>query len=277
MDSQNASRPAELSLDAAMRQVRSDTLQDPLVVIPAGIGVVGACATGLFLGVSAAIPALIFTGGVAFAGGRWALNFFGKKDEHVLEYFREQRALRAEDQSSRARELETKLVGVDCAKGTEQLEHFRSGIERLREILYSRLTSGELMFVRCLEGAEQVYASGLRSLNQVADLLSIHRNADIRGWTKDIVRLEKLTRDDADERTLSAVKLRKKIYDDAQAEIKRLLADNEMALTTIEQLIDRVAHIEQGDSTSLDSIIESLARLVKRSETSITLDPSDPK
>ncbi|MFA6430360.1 MAG: hypothetical protein WC229_02240 [Candidatus Paceibacterota bacterium] len=257
------------SESAARRDALAETLQHPLTLWPAVVGISGAVAAGLFALVSFPVAGSIALGGVGFGITNWAIRFFGGKDNCMKSYYN-----RLHEQFEILKEKKLATLGKDlkklgCKLGCEQVSQFEEKFQNLLIVLERVLSSTELTFGRYKVTAEQVYHSGIENLDRVITILTNIDDIDRQELSERIDALEKnQSGKSSEEITLKALRERLRLYDQSQEEVANLLAQNEQALTAIDAAGVAAGNIRGTKSTAssgnLASAMEELVILIER-------------
>lgn len=267
-------KPEAYNEEVALRQVLGETLRKPITLGTVLLGTLGAIGTILFVPGGAVTGGIVFCTGAAVGTIAWARNYFGKRDTYLQQYHERLHEQFEVARKERLKNLQTSLKtgGNQCEQGREQVDQLDESFQNIKEILTRKLFKGELMYSRYLGTAEQVYLSGLKNLEKIISIMMSIRGIDISELIHDI---EELTPKQstskptvAQQRKLTTLKERKKLYDDAQSEIDVLLAQNEEAITGLSQTSASIAHLDTGTSSrsvsTMDEAMELLNDFIAR-------------
>jgi len=230
--------------------------------IPVGI------LTAILLGTGVGVP--IIGGAILLGGGTWAWKRFFKGDKFFDQYRDHLRQLLDEDTERRRNELQQALDAYGNDHASEQLEQFRNKINVFIEILNLKFPDkNQLTYNRYYTIAQEVFLSGIDNLNEV---LLIHRTLDaidLDYIERSLQRLEKREQDTSAKRERGSLLLSKQQYLDQQQELKNLMAQNEEALSKLDEAIVQVQDIKRsaGNESQLDmeASIEQLHRIAQQS------------
>jgi hypothetical protein len=137
-------------------------------------------------------------------------------------------------------------------KGRAQLRLLRDKLESLTQVLKRRLDSGEMTYGRYLGMAQEVYGAALDNLHEVAVALRSISTIDPGYLRKRLGELEReRQRSNDHERELRALRDRGTLLEDTNKRVAQLMAQNESALTVIDQTSAALAatRTEQGHAT----------------------------
>lgn len=157
---------------------------------------------------------------------------------------------------------------LSFAKGGAQLRLLRNKLESLTQVLKRRLDSGEMTYGRYLGMAQEVYGSALDNLHEVAVALRSVSTIDSGYLRKRLGELEgEQQRSDDHERELKALRDRGTLLEDANRRVTQLIAQNESALTVIDQTSAALAatRTEKGHATlDAETAMAELEQLARR-------------
>ena len=153
-------------------------------------------------------------------------------------------------------------------KGASQLRLLREKLESLTQVLKRRLDSGEMTYGRYLGMAQEVYGATLDNLHEIAVALRSVKSID-----KDYLgpRLDELSRvairSTDQEREFKALSERSQLLETTERRVAQLMAQNESALTVIDQTSAALAatRTQQGNAKlDADTAMAELAELAGR-------------
>lgn len=143
--------------------------------------------------------------------------------------------------------LAAELSRLDDPQPAEQLAVLPGKRQSLLSVLQRRLDSGELTYSRYLASAQQVYATALDNLHEVAVASESISTID-EGYVRR--RLAELNTDRADEtsaaRERETLERRLELRDTQRRRIAGLLAQNEAALTALDRTSTALADVPMG-------------------------------
>jgi hypothetical protein len=230
--------------------------------IPVGI------LTSILLGTGIGIP--IIGGAILLGGGTWAWKRFFKGDKFFEQYRNHLRQLLDEDTKRRRNELQQSLDSYGNKHACEQLEQFQNKIDVFIEILNVKFPDkNQLTYNRYYTIAQEVFLSGIDNLNEV---LMIHRTLDaidLDYIERSLQNLERREEDAAAKRERNSLLLSRQQYLDQQQDIKNLMAQNEEALSKLDEAIVQVQDIKRSANNEsqldMDASIEQLHRMATQS------------
>lgn len=143
--------------------------------------------------------------------------------------------------------LAAELAALDDTQPAEQLAALQQKRQSLINVLEHRLDAGELTYSRYLATAQQVYASALDNLHEVAVASESISTIDEQYIQR---RLAELRDDDADQtaaaRERDTLEQRLELRDSQRRRIARLMAQNESALTALNRTTTALADVPIG-------------------------------
>ena len=160
--------------------------------------------------------------------------------------------------------LRAELAPLADTQPTEQLEALLSKRQSLINVLQRRLDAGELTYARYLSTSQQVFASALDNLHEVAVASESISTIDESYIDR---RLTELADDDSDAeaatRERDTLERRREMRTTQRRRIAQLLAQNESALTALDRTTTALADVPIGkkpeDADSAMAALEELA------------------
>ncbi len=153
-------------------------------------------------------------------------------------------------------------------KGATQLRLLRNKLESLTQVLKRRLDSGEMTYGRYLGMAQEVYGAALDNLHEVAVALRSVSTIDAGYLRKHLADLEReRQRSDDHERELKALRDRGALLEDTNRRVSQLMAQNESAMTVIDQTSSALAatRTAKGHATlDAETAMAELEQLARR-------------
>jgi hypothetical protein len=238
-------------------------------VVGASIGAVPVgILTAFLLGTGVGIP--IIGGALLVGGGTWAWKRYIKGDKFLDQYRDHLRQLLDEDTKRRRAELQRALDEYGNEHACEQLEQFQNKIKVFIEILDMKFPDkNQLTYNRYYTVAQEVFLSGIDNLNEV---LLIHKTLDAidpEYIERSLKRLQDYELDPAVKKERNSLLLSRQQYNDQQQELKRLMAQNEEALSKLDEAIVQVQDIKRTANNEspldMEASIEQLHRMAQQS------------
>jgi len=253
--------------EEAIKQALNKSIMDNWFVgatigaIPVGI------LTAILLGTGVGVP--IIGGAILLGGGTWAWKRFINGDKFFEQYRNHLRQLLDEDTERRRYELQQSLDAYGNKHACEQLEQFRNKIKVFIEILNVKFPDkNQLTYNRYYTIAQEVFLSGMDNLKEV---LLIHKTLDAIDMDyieRSLLRLEKRGNDTTAKRELNSLLQSKQQYLDQQQDIKDLMAQNEEALSKLDEAIVQVQEIKRSEinegQLDMEASIEQLHRMAQQ-------------
>jgi hypothetical protein len=254
----------DFSHRAITRQVVTATAQKPYVLYPLAVGLLGGL-SALLLGTSL-LPALI-GGGVGIAA--WIFDNTLRRERHANDYVSKlHEMLECRTQASLA-SLEAELKEVGESGGYEQLKRLKQKYETFDSLLRRKLNPSELTFGRYLGMAEQLYLGGLDNLNTITHIrrgLNAINPSHIQRRVDQIVRDGEV--DASEEQEMQALSRRQALMLQQREQIAALMAQNETAMTKLDEVMASIAALNLGDrraSMDIEEAMQELDTLARRS------------
>ncbi len=165
--------------------------------------------------------------------------------------------------------LAAELDAIEDTQPTEQLQALQDKRATLISVLERRLDEGELTYARYLGSAQQVFASALDNLHEVAVAYQSISTIDEAYIDR---RLGELDTDDSDvessERERTSLVRRRDLRTAQRKRIAQLLAQNESALTALDRTTTALADVPIGkrpeDADAAMAALEELADRASR-------------
>jgi len=264
-----AKQAADFSPQAVSRAVLGRTLSQPHVLYPAAIGILGGLAA-VVLG-----PSMVFLApaaiGAVFGLGGWAVDYGLRRDKHAADYLRrlqESLAGRADETMLR---LRREFAEVSFEPGQAQLGALKEKYQAFEGLLRRKLDPAEMTFSRFLGMTEQVFLAGLDNLTRISDALKGLSAIDVQHISR---RLQHLENDGiespAQDREIATLKERMSLLERQRDRIDGWLAENEIAMTQIDQAMAAIGEMDtsQGHAAmDIESAMAELKTIAKRAET----------
>jgi hypothetical protein len=252
----NRSLP-DFSRRAITRQVATATAQKPYVLYPLAAGLLGGL-SALLLG-TPLLPALI-GGGIGVAA--WVLDNTLRRDHHANNYVSKLHEMLERRTQASLTALEAELHEVGETGGYDQLKRLKKKYETFDSLLRRKLNPAELTFGRYLGMAEQLYLGGLDNLNTVTHIrrgLNAINPSHIQRRVDQIVRDGEI--DTTEEQEMEALSRRQALMLQQREQITALLAQNETAMTRLDEVMASIAALNLGDRRATMDIEEAMLEL----------------
>ena len=164
-------------------------------------------------------------------------------------------------------ELAEGLREVGADQGVQQLDLLRRKIAAVREVLDQRLSSGEITFARYAGASDEVFLNAVDNLKEVRVALTAVRSIDegyLRRRLHELVAAGDESKSATRER--EALARRQALLDEQTTKVRRLLAENEHIMTTLDNAAAALADARtQGGHASMDAD-QAVAELVRLSQ-----------
>jgi hypothetical protein len=266
LEMSNKQLSADISPDTIKKAVVSTTLQRPLTVYPATIGLLAGFYIMLFGGGPVAFAAMIGGGSVTLLS--WLYEYFIKGDVHANKFVTMFRKDLEKRRVEALRHLEHELVGIQNEQAVNQVKLFRDKYANFQSILDRKLDTTELTYNRYLSIAEQVFLNGLDNLENAAISLKSISTIDVNRIYREVSDLQE---DDShtSQQRLSELKKRLELRETQHNRVNELLLINEKALTQLDQVSAKLANIDTRQSRAhldMEDAMTELKRLITRAE-----------
>lgn len=261
--SNNKSLP-DFSRQAIARQVAAVTAQKPYVLYPLAAGLLGGL-SALLLG-TPLLPALL-GGGIGIAA--WIFDNTLRREHHANDHVKRLHEILARRTQASLVSLQAELKEVGEVEGLDQLLRLKQKYRAFEELLRRKLNPAELTFGRYLGMAEQLYLGGLDNLNTISNIrrgLNTINLAHIQRRVDHIVRDGRV--DASEEQEMDALSRRQVLMRQQGDQINTLLAQNEAAMTKLDEVMASIAALNLGDrraSMDMEQAMLELEELARRS------------
>jgi hypothetical protein len=251
---------ADFSAQAISRAVLGRTLSQPHVLYPAAVGILGGLAAAV-LGPSMIFIAPAAVGAVLGLGG-WAVDYTMRRDKHAADYLKRlQEALAGRADETMAR-LRGEFAEVSFEPGEAQLDALKEKYQAFESLLRRKLDPKEMTFSRFLGMTEQVFLAGLDNLTRISDALKGLSAIDVQHISR---RLQHLQSDgiesEAQDREIAALKERMTLLERQRDRIDGWLAENEVAMTQIDQAMAAIGEMDTSQGHAVMDIESAMAEL----------------
>ncbi|THB75137.1 MAG: hypothetical protein D6B28_00900 [Gammaproteobacteria bacterium] len=266
--SSNTPAKVDFSKRAISKAIMKNSIQHPLVLYPGAIGILGGAAA-LLLGPTVIPIAAAAAGGIVSIGALLT-NFTVRKEQITNDYVQSLHEQLSHSREQNLTELKAKLQQAKSEQGLDQLERLQEKFELLEQILSEKLNPGEISFNRYLGIAEQVFLSVIDNLNEVTTRINSIKAIDIDFINSKMLEMDRLKNIDEHQRLeMESYSKRHSIYNEQQKTIKRLFAQNESAMTVIDETTAALSGIttRKGMSTlDLETAMQELSKLANRAD-----------
>ena len=238
----------DFSRRAVDKAVLRESLSHPLTTYPLALAFLGGLAALLF---GSPVFAGVALGGLFTSAASGIVNLFFRNralsDRYLTRLRRAQEKHEAEVLQSLKGELEQcrdlGAVQKQAAHGLEQFDRARDKFQNVRDLLESKITTGELAYSRFISTAQQVYLSVLDNLKQAAAVMRSAGTIDPAYVSR---RLKELHQEQGQGTTQEQETLeeRLQLLKDQLAQVERLLAANEKAMTSLENTTSTLAALD---------------------------------
>ncbi len=256
----------DISPESIKKAVVSTTLQRPLTVYPATIGLVGGFYALLFGGSTIALAALI--AGTGITALNWIYEYFVKGDDYANQFVIKFRKELEQRRIETLRHLENELKGIKNDQAVAQIKLFASKYDNFHSILERKLDSTEITYNRYLSIAEQVFLNGLDNLENAAISLRSISTIDKSRISQDLAKLKNKDTEESRQRIIE-LRTRLELRDEQLDRVSDLLLTNEKALTQLDQVATKIANIDTKQNRAhvdMEDAMEELRHLISRAD-----------
>ncbi len=216
--------------------------------------------SGLLFGWNIGLIAVI--GGGIVVAGRWGFPLFFGFDKFEKKYTKRLTQIIEEHNERKREKVMHDLENFRLQRGVRQFHKLQEKLEALKEVLDQKFDPSEMVYAKYHTVALEVVNSGTNNLEEIVLILKNLENIDgdyIRG------RIKKLGKDNGSKEStrieLEALKKRLKLLEDETERINLLLAQNEEAMTLIDEATKEIGSITTTDHKSRLKIEQSMMEL----------------
>lgn len=256
----------DISPSAIKKAVISTSIQRPLTVYPATIGMLGAFYTVLFGTNMVTLVAMIAGGGITLFN--WVYEYFIKGDQHANQFVSLYRKELEKRRIDTLRHLEQELKEIQNDQAVNQVKLFRSKYDNFQSILDRKLDVTELTYNRYLSIAEQVFLNGLDNLENAAIALKSISTINSERIRKELQSMQNNNSKESEARIIE-LKTRMELREKQLNRVSLLLLTNEKALTQLDQVATKIANIDTRQNHAhidMEDAMDELRRLIARAE-----------
>ncbi len=251
----NAVKPAQIK-----REKIKSTLQQPTTLYPALLGFLGGVGALLFGG---ELALFALAGGSLVALSGWAWEYLVKGEAHATRYVEAYRQQLEQQRKQTINKLRKELLDLKADRASHQLELFQAKFDTFNQVLQRKLNPTELTFNRYMAMAEQLFLNGLDNLEKVALALSSVAAIDIN------VLDSRIAAGGHAGTEIQHLLQRRQLYAQQHARVQELVAENEGALTKLDEVSTRLANTDfsSGKATmDMEHAIKELTHLIETSQ-----------
>ncbi len=209
--------------------------------------------------------ALVATSGLALLG--FIYNYYIKAESFLHNHVeRLQEAIRRSTEF-KMRKLKTDLQAYNVHQAAIQVEQIHDVFDNLVEILEHKFKTSELAYKRYYGIAQEVFLSAIDNLSEIVLSLKSIEHIDVHDLKARISRLD--DNDPIERDQQKTLQRRLDLFDNAQEQIKRLLTENEKAMTLISETgieISKIDVNDQAGQVDMENSMKQLSELIKHSQ-----------
>ena len=246
----------DFSMKAVSRAIRKTAVENPLVIWPPVVGVIGTVAV-LVLGAPWMLVLPLGMGASAFG-----IKYFLQYDAEAAKYLRAMRNLQQQFVAEIPAHLEADLKAANSERGLMQLRQLEHSFADLHQLLERKFSSRGMTLGRFLGTAEQVRAGALYKLQMVLDLMKAVESipADLEEQIRD-------KGQESDEVRLVCERVHHR--EEALEKIEHLHIDVEESLTRLSEISIRIANVgmDEDKEVEFESYLHELQTLASQAST----------
>lgn len=258
---------ALFSRRAISQAVFKKTLQQPYVLYPAAIGILGTL-SALLLGAGwISIASALFGFGIALSA--WGIDYHLRRDYHAAGYLAKLHHSLSQQREQFLGQLESDLQQLALVEGLSQLNRLQQRYRAFEQLLQRKLHPGEITYSRYLGMAEQLYLSALDNLQRVAHVTQGLGSMHDAFMRRRIAELQAFSAPNpAQQQELAALQARLQLRKEQSERVEAWLAQNEEAMTQLDLTMAAIAEMNTvagQASIEMESAMAELQHLVARS------------
>jgi hypothetical protein len=230
----------------------------------AGTGIVGA-----LFGFSYPVF-LVMLGIFGSSAAGFVVNTLFKGPKFETQYVNYLHRLIDEHTAEKRKNLKEHLNTFGEKRAVLQLDQFDKKFEVLVEVLNQKFETTQLTYQRYYGIAKEVYLSGIDNLNNIVISIKTMKSIDLDYINFSLSEIEKKDKNNmAVKKELDALLRSKESYSNLQDKIENILAENETALTQIEQTTIAISEITRSKNneaqTDMENSMKALEEMALRS------------
>ena len=198
----------------------------------------------------------------------WVYNYYIQSGNFEYRYVAQlQSAIQAQTEHKRER-LKQDLSDHGCSDGAEQLDKLQAKFDSLIELLADKLDTGELTYNRYLGIAQEVFLSGIDNLAAVVSALKSISEIDADYIEGHLEQLRSAADDEDSEirKEIETLETRLQVRRKQLDKIQHLLAENEEAMTRLDETTVAIADMDTGQGEAEVDMENSMAALAEITE-----------
>jgi len=233
--------------------------------VPLGLSVLGGALFGF---TEAAFLAIV--GSFGFACFPWIYLYYLRAGSFEHKYVeRLQKAI--QEQTEIKREcLKQDLMDLGCPEGAQQLDKIQAKFDSLDGLLVDKLNPNELTFKRYRGIALEVFLSGIDNLSAIVSALKSIREIDEDYINDHLRQLRSSGKEDQETKEqIKALETRLDMRQKQLDKVKKLLLENERAMTQLDETTVAIADMDTGQDEAevdMENSMLDLAEITERAK-----------
>ena len=214
---------------------------------------------------------LILLGIIGLGIASWIIQFYFKAKTFKNKYTTFLHNLLQKQTDKKRTNLKKNLLDMKCDQGAKQMDQFQHKFDTLVEILNTKFDESQLTYSRYYGIAQEVFLSGIDNLTSILMALKTLKSIDINYINERLLALDKekdkslpIQKEyDALQRSLGSHKEQEEL-------VKELLAENESAMTQIDEATIAISKIERTldkeGEIDMENSMKSLQEMTHRTK-----------
>jgi hypothetical protein len=260
---------SDFSSIAIRRALRRHTLNHWTTrysTVPLGLSVLGSLLFGF-----SELAFFAIIGSFGLACFPWIYLYYVRSGKFEHKYVEDLHKAIEEQTQRKRKKLKQDLMDLGCPEGAMQLDQFQAKFDSLDELLADKLDPNELTFKRYRGVALEVFLSGIDNLSAIVLALKSISEIDADYINQRLKQLQaSVNSGDRDiQNEIEALKARLNVYQKQRSKVKRLLLENERAMTQLDETTVAIADMDTGQEEAeidMENSIKMLAEIAERAK-----------
>lgn len=194
----------------------------------------------------------------------WVIQMFIRNEKLKLQYIQEIKQLAEKEIEKKNRQLSQDLIDINIVDAATQLEQFQNSFKNFVFILDQKFSPEEIAYNRYYSIVQQIILAGMNNLQSIFLRKKNLMNCDLSEIKQTLKRLEGLKNPTSTQKSrVEELQKRIDIYNEESSEIDEILAQNEKALTSIDDVSRSIASINTDGnlSANMESAMQDLVNM----------------
>ncbi len=234
--------------------------------VPLGLSVLGSLLFGF-----SELAFFAIIGSFGLACFPWIYLYYMRSGRFEEKYVEDLHKAIEEQTQRRRKKIKQELTDLGCPEGAMQLDKFQAKFDSLDDLLADKLDPNELTFKRYRGIALEVFLSGIDNLSAIVLALKSISEIDVDYVNNRLNRLQaSVDNEDKDtQNEIEALKARLNVHQKQRSKVKRLLLENERAMTQLDETTVAIADMDTGQEEAeidMENSMKLLAEITERAK-----------